>query len=65
MSLWKLINGRWGKNIGSGQKVGGDVSRDKELVLKRNTKYWFTATATGSTGWINYGLNFYEHEDKH
>lgn len=52
----------WAQKIGSGKKIGGAGQRNHEFIGKQNTKYWFRiANASGSTSWINYDFNWYEH----
>ena len=56
----------WSHVIGSGKKVGGEGGRGHEFIGKENTKYWFRIQNTsGSTGWLNYDFNWYEHTDRH
>jgi hypothetical protein len=50
--------------IGAAKTIGSD-SRDKELILKSNTKYLFRFTKTNAgTHWLNYKLSWYEHTNK-
>lgn len=52
----------WPHKIGSGKKLGGEASRDHELIAKQNTKYWFRINnASGSNSWVNYDFSWYEH----
>lgn len=47
--------------IGAGKtKTGGASSRDKELVLKQNTKYLYRAIAAAA-GYTNFNMEWYEH----
>lgn len=52
---------RW--HTGSGKVTGGSAGRDTEIILKRNTKYWFDLTnvADPQTNFISWTVGWYEH----
>ncbi len=49
---------------GSGKKIGGNSSRINELILKQDTIYVMRAVEV-SPGYINFNMQWYEHQDKH
>ena len=48
--------------IGAG-KSGGDTERDREIILKQNTKYCLRAVAVAA-GYISFHAQWYEHTNK-
>jgi hypothetical protein len=48
----------------SKQGVGGNTSREKEIILKSGTTYLIQVTSANADNLISYGLEWYEHTDK-
>ena len=52
-------------HVGVGKSSGGEAGTTHEIILKRNTKYWFDLTnQTTSANWISWIVAWYEHTDK-
>jgi len=47
--------------VGSGQD-GGVIAREREIIMKQNTKYCLRAVATAA-GYVNFFMGWYEHVD--
>ena len=48
---------------GAGKKISGSAERGHETVMKQNTLYCLRA-AVAAAGYINFSMNWYEHQDK-
>jgi len=54
---------RW--HGGAGKTVGGVAGTDSEIVLKRNTKYWFDVkNETTSNNFFSWVVGWYEHTNR-
>lgn len=55
----------WQEKLGSGNTESGQFSHEDEILLKTNTKYFFTANKVAAgTQYLNYIFHWYEHTSK-
>ena len=46
--------------VSAGNRTGGIIGRENEIILKNNTIYCLRAVAL-SAGWVSFDMGWYEH----
>lgn len=54
----------YSEKFGSGPVTGGDVRSDNEFILKKNTRYLFSANSTSASNLVSLILDWYIEEDQ-
>lgn len=54
----------WAQNLGAGNRAGGTLAHDAEIIFKRNSKYLFRITNSTTTQGVTATLQWYEHHNR-